>query len=179
MKIWLTGAQGTGKTTVLNLFKEPEAITEVVRNMAKEGMTINRDSGIATQREIFNCYRRLFNSKSDYISDRGLTDVLAYSCVGEEEKPDCSDAFTWGEEINREIHIMLDYIKENQSDLAIIYFPIEFPVEDDGFRCTDEAYRKEVDRTIKHILDTYIDIDYLTVHGTPEERYSQIMNYIR
>ena len=61
-RIILTGAQGTGKTTVLNLFKEAgwPVITEVVRKLHKEqGIGINRDGNGNTQQMVFNAYNEL------------------------------------------------------------------------------------------------------------------------
>ena len=56
-RIILTGSSGTGKTTVLNLFKEAgyPVITEVVRNLIKtKGITINKEGTDETQMMVFN-----------------------------------------------------------------------------------------------------------------------------
>ena len=65
----------------------------------------------------------------------------------------------------------------NNPDIVYIYFPIEFEVVNDGVRSVDTEYQKVIDAYIKSSLDA-LKINYLTVHGTPEERYNQIMNFI-
>lgn len=172
-RIILTGAQGTGKTTVLNLFKEAgwPVITEVVRKLHKEqGVSINRDGDGGTQQLVFNTYKELLVGEGPYVSDRGLTDVFAYSTDAlNRHKMDAMKALNQGVEV-------INFTKENP-DIVYIYFPIEFDVVNDGVRSVDPEYQRVIDEYIKNILDN-LNIDYLTVHGTPEERYSQIMDFI-
>ena len=80
-RIIFTGAQGTGKTTLLKTCEENGArvITEVVRNLAKTGVKINEDGDEKGQKQIFKEYEKLLSDPQPYVSDRGLTDVLAYS----------------------------------------------------------------------------------------------------
>ncbi len=173
--IILTGAQGTGKTTVLKLFSQahPEysTITEVVRNLAKtDKVSVNENGDIASQRKIFSTYCNLL-SQNGFISDRGLTDVMSYTDWVADEKTDDADGMAMGFEFVREEKILRDY--NNTHDVLYVYFPIEFSVEDDGFRSTSESFRRSIDKRIKHILEKN-KIKYITVHGTPEERLKQI-----
>ena len=173
--IILTGAQGTGKTTVLKLFSQahPEysTITEVVRNLAKtDKVSVNENGNIESQRKIFGTYCNLL-SQNGFISDRGLTDVMSYTDWVADEKMDDADGMAMGFEFVREEKILRDY--NNTHDVLYVYFPIEFSVEDDGFRSTSESFRKSIDKRIKHILEKN-KIKYITVHGTPKERLKQI-----
>ena len=81
MKILLTGAQGTGKSTILKeLEKEGfKTITEVVRNLAKTGVNVNEMGDEEGQNIIFKTYQKLLNENDDYVSDRCLIDVAAYT----------------------------------------------------------------------------------------------------
>lgn len=173
MRIILTGAQGTGKTTVLNRLTEylPECkvITGVVRDLASQGIKINQSGDEEGQRTIFNLYADILTGDDSYISDRGLTDVAAYTLylqirdkVGHREL--CRES---------EILKILSNI-----DILWVYFPIEFPVIADGVRSTDEEYRKEIDGNIQSFLKMY-NINHITVHGSVDERVMQIMDAVK
>ncbi len=169
MRIILTGSQGTGKSTVLNHYKGTyPVITEVVRNLSKKGVKINEMGDEEGQRKIFNEYVKLFKKKN-FISDRGLTDVYAYSLYHFDQGKLSLD------ELSQEAG-KIDELKKE--DILWVYFPIEFDVVDDGVRSTNEEYRKYIDEAIKQTLDSF-GIKYITVHGTVEERIKQIDQAIK
>ena len=172
-RICLTGAQGTGKSTVLNHYKELgyNCITEVVRNLAKtEGINVNEMGDEEGQNMIFSTYEKLLGNTESYISDRGLTDVCAYSYYHAETKDDMCHVAA-----NELAHIK-QFIKDNP-DVLFFYFPIEFEVVDDGFRSTNEDFRHKVDQLILSIL-LECKIPYVEVHGTVEERIAIIDKYL-
>jgi nicotinamide riboside kinase len=173
IRICLVGAQGTGKTTVLNIFKDAQypVITEVVRNLMKsKGIKINQDGDEETQSMIFNEYAKVLSETPKYVSDRGLFDVVSYSLAALIDKKISEDFYV--EQVNQ----LEKFIEENP-DIVYIYFPIEFPVVDDGVRSTDEDYRKAIDKCIQKHLEL-MKVSYLTVHGTPSERFCQILEYV-
>lgn len=174
-RIVMSGAQGTGKTTVLNLFREAgyPVITEVVRNLVKnQGIKINQDGTNETQMLVFDTYKKVLGETERYVSDRGLTDVLAYTGAG------CVEGKVSRDLVVRQEELFNEFIKNNP-DIVYVYFPIEFPVVADGVRSVDEDYRSLVDRNIKYILDNNLGGCYLTVHGTPEERFQQILDWTK
>lgn len=169
----MTGSQGTGKTTVLNMFKEARypVITEVVRNLVKEkGISINQDGTDTTQMLVFETYFKLLGETEKYVSDRGLTDVISYTTAGVLEGK-------VSESVLNEQKIMIEEFVRSNPDIVYVYFPVEFPVVADGTRSVDEGYRKQIDSLIHNTLDT-LKIPYLTVTGTPEERFHQILDYV-
>lgn len=174
MKLIFVGAQGTGKSTILNYYKENgwNCITEVVRNLSKQGVKINEMGDCEGQQAIYNTYKELFSKNSNFISDRGLVDVCAYTgylhCRNRSEETE--KLFT------EQIMGILEFNEENK-DVKYFYFPIEFPVVDDGVRSVDEFFREEVDGYIKVILNN-LNIDYIEVTGTVEERIKIIDEYI-
>lgn len=171
-KVIFTGAHGTGKTSVLRMFEADGeyVITEVVRKIAKEGLPINEDGGTDTQKKIFSTYEMEFGITPSFISDRGLTDVLAYTTVA------VADGKV-------DVHFLRNQEKKfekfhnRHTDIKYVYFPIEFDIEDDGVRSINKEYQTRIDRNIKNILDSY-KLNYITVHGTPEERYQQIKEWL-
>ena len=167
-RIILTGAQGTGKTTILNHYKEQgmNVITEVVRNLAKEGVKINEMGNEEGQKKIFDTYKKLLGSKKSYMSDRGLTDVASYTFYHATQEV-ISKKFA-----DSEYRQMLTFFKNNP-DVIVCYFPIEFKVEDDGVRSTDEDFRASIDFILKGMLDS-LGIHYVTIKGTVDERIKQI-----
>ena len=116
-KIVFTGAQGTGKTTILEKFKEDgyDVITEVVRKLAKQGININKDGDENGQQTIFNVYKGLLSSKDNYVSDRCLIDVTAYT-IYLNKQGKVSDDFT--NEILRQLH----QVTTQNTDIIYCYF---------------------------------------------------------
>lgn len=181
MRILLVGASSTGKSTILKMmgekYKNLKLITEVVRRLAKtEDLVINEGGRTATQKRIFDIYLRELE-QDNYVSDRCLVDVLGYSFANyalmDLNDPERS---VFEQEIKRQTAEVHKWFKTHE-DVKLIYFPIEFDSVDDGVRSTDESYRCSTDYFMKNTIDG-LGIDYLTVHGTPEERMEQISGYI-
>lgn len=180
MKLIFTGSQGTGKTTILNYFKDHgyNCITEVVRNLNKtEGVSINEDGDLEGQKKIFNTYLDLFDKNEDFVSDRGLTDVISYSLYLANFVYFYEDrGKEWQDLCLEQVTNLIKFEKEN--DVLYCYFPVEFDLIKDGVRSEDEDFRKQVDRYIKETLDT-LELNYITVTGTVEERIKIIEEFIK
>jgi predicted ATPase len=172
MKIILTGAQGTGKTTVLNEFRDAgfEIVTEVVRNLAKKGVNINKDGDEKGQTKIFNEYKKIFTSNDHFISDRGLIDVVAYT-VYLARHGKVSEEFA-----NKKIKQLHKFLLANH-DSYYCYFPIEFDVVADGVRDLDEEFREEISNIILSLLGA-LGISFVVMHGSVEERTSKLQSLI-
>lgn len=164
MKLIFVGAQSTGKSTVLQHYKELgyNVITEVVRNLAQQGINVNEMGDDAGQETIFDTYYELLSQQDDYISDRGLIDVIAYTTYLYEHNKVTKRTLS-------EQYKQLKTFNENFDDILYVYFPIEFGVVDDGFRSTDEDFRYEIDQ---NIFTTLLDceVPYIKVSGSVEER---------
>lgn len=169
-RIVFTGAQGTGKTTILNYFREQgqNVITEVVRNLAKKGVKINKDGDEKGQARIFKEYEKLLGeiTQDGYISDRGLIDVTAYT-VYLYNHGKVSEDFA-----NKQLKKLHKFIL-NHPSIVYCYFPIEFPLVEDGVRDLDEEFRKEIDSIILSLLGT-LNLSFVIVNGTVEQRIEKI-----
>lgn len=172
MKLIYTGAQGTGKSTMLRLTPIDNKITEVVRQMAKQGVKINRDGDEESQKSIFNAYMGLLNQDGEWVSDRGLTDVLAYTMYLYANNP----GLDLGDIMAEQLRELRNYNREHQ-DVIYVYFPIEFPVVGDGVRDTDEVYRSTIDRYIKDLL-IMSNAHFITITGDVKNREETIRNLL-
>lgn len=181
-QINFTGAQGTGKTTLLNMFKDRVTKgyifnTEVVRNIIKtRGINFNEGGDGRSQEYIFMAYLNFLieNKNEDYISDRCIIDPLAYSI--------------WLYRNNRIDKSIVDFqLRTTEAAIRngylknVYYFPIEFDVVNDGVRSTNEKFRHEIDAIIRDILYSMVDkypgfIAY-ELSGTPEERYNEMLGF--
>lgn len=178
MRYILTGAQGTGKSTLLHHFDDKmNVVTEVVRNLAKtDGIAVNEEGNMEGQTKIFDTYYNILSTEKDpYISDRGLTDVISYTVynirrmicngeIGQEEGQKFIE-----EQINR----FIDFSDKNE-DVVYFYVPIEFDVVDDGFRSTNEEFRREIDNNISELFEymegLHMGLNVFTLRGSVEER---------
>jgi nicotinamide riboside kinase len=171
MKIIFTGTHGTGKTTIIDMFKDKiPTITEVVRRLTKEGININEMGDEEGQARIFDEYVKLLFQDGDYVSDRGLTDVYSYSTYH----------YNQGKLTLDELAREGGYLEKlaSRDDILWVYFPIEFPVIDDGVRSVNEEYREHIDNIIMCTLISY-RIPFIVATGTVEERIKIIEEGIR
>ena len=166
--IILTGAQCTGKTTLAKeLAKDGTKTLSVARDLANElGWPPAEDKVEDYQKTLFSKMTKALSSKKSYISDRGLTDVVAHTFA------EALDGKISKKTADNQYLKMQKFHKDNP-DILVAYLPIEFEMQDDGLRNTDEANQKKMDYLIKQLLDT-AGIKYITVTGTLSERVSQI-----
>lgn len=180
----MTGAQGTGKTTLLKaLQNEPEFdnwkfYTDVVRTMVKEeGITINEEGNSESQKKIFDKYTQIMEDamRQPTVSDRCIIDVNAYtSWLFDNCNPKDKDYNNLAEEDFKEKR---QIVKRKYEFPLLVYLPISFGLQGDEVRSEDEEYQKEIDRKIKQIVDNY-GIPYISVSGSTEERVQQIKDAV-
>ena len=166
-RIILTGAQGTGKTTLMKELTKygSRAINHIRKTAAENNIDISTATE-AGQKIYFKTLKKELSSKKSYVSDRGLTCVTAYTfdkaVTGEISKKTADKQY-------------MDMVKfhNDNPDVLLVYVPIEFNIENDGERSIDPDFQLKIDFLIKGMLDT-AKIPYITVSGTVEERIAQI-----
>jgi predicted ATPase len=171
-RIILTGAQGTGKTTLMNeLAKDGLRTISHIRKTAVEHGLDTKNATEAGQKIYFKTLKKELSSKRSYVSDRGLTCVAAYTF---------NKAIT--EEISKKTadKQYLDIVKfhTDNPDILLVYVPIEFELEDDGERPFDKKLQMKIDFLIENLLQTS-NITYIKVSGTVEERLQQIKDALK
>lgn len=173
IQIVFTGAQGTGKTTLVNELSKKFNIKalSIARDTAvSTGWTASTPGSVEYQKELFDKLYKVLSSKKNFVSDRAL------SCVA---------GYTFNHALANMENEQFKKLADNQykkfckfhnehPDVLIIYTPIEFELPDDGLRSTNKELQSGLDFLIKNILDTS-NADYLTVSGTVEERLDIIM----
>ena len=184
MNVYFTGAQGTGKTTLANLLTKQgfEKIPSVTRSLIEQGKLSAEETSQGatpkTQKIIFDEYYKIFRERKAIVSDRFLTDVFAYTKFIY-KRDDDEDALAY---LHRERE-KIDQLAYEQrllygdADAVVFYCPIEFEVENDGLRDTDEEYRKNIDEYIKKELVRQC-IRFHVLRGSVEERMETIKNIL-
>lgn len=167
-RIILTGAHGTGKTTLMNeLAKDGTRTLSIARDAATAGnYPPTDDAREAYQKDLFAAGFKALSSKKNYISDRGLTCIAAYTFFNA-----LSGKITKKTADNQ--YLKLQKFHNDNPDILVVYVPIEFELTEDGLRSVDTEEQAAIDFMIKNILDT-AGIKYITVTGTVEERVAQI-----
>lgn len=183
VKINFVGAQGTGKTTLLEAarkdecFKDFQFCTEIVRDLVKKkNLSINESGNEKSQEIFFDAYNEVLK-KDNYISDRCLIDVHAYTkyLFNHPKIDDEKELQLLCKEIFREEYILKSL---NQKSFGIIiYFPIEFELVDDGVRSLNPDFQRFIDNEIKDILDEY-QLSFYTIRGSVEQRLKQLKEII-
>lgn len=172
-RIILTGAQGTGKTTLMNeLAKDGTHTISHIRKTAKE---FGIDISTATeegQKLLFKTLKKELSSKKNYISDRGLTCVAAYTF-------DKAVSGTISKKTaDKQYMDIVKFMKDNP-DILTVYIPVEFEeIEDDGERSIDKLFQQKIDFLIRNILES-ANIPFITVTGSLEERVAQIKEALK
>lgn len=179
MIISFTGAQSTGKTTLLNLIRDKNYdfnyVDEVTRRIKREyNLPINESGGDITQSMIMADHIANVYKKGDHdvtVLDRCAVDGVVYTQWlynnGQVEKATLDHA-----------KLMFEMLIE-EYDAIFITSPIDVELVDDGERSTNIEFREDIqslfDMYIGHLMVDNKDKNVFVVAGTVEER----MNYIQ
>ncbi len=173
MKIAFTGTHCTGKTTLLHDIEEifstefvVNSVTEVARRIISRGYPLSMDANIDSYVHYINDQLNEENEKMKncglFISDRTLLDPVAYAIVNYQlPRPYIPQYF---------IDMMKNvWLLEKEKYDLYVYFPVEFELEADGVRPSDEKYRQDIDKVIVSLLEEY-NINYIKISGNRFER---------
>ena len=149
MIVSFTGAQSTGKTTLLNELKKWKEfedyvfIDEITRNVSKLGMNINEKGDDATQTAIMNAHIENLKKGDNLILDRCSLDGAVYTHYLYLHGRVSRDTFDYARQIFTETCLKYD---------KIFYLKPEFDIVDDGVRSSSVQFRDE----IADIFERYI-----------------------
>ena len=164
MRISISGAHSTGKSTVIDALKQEPRITsrfefkgEILRSIKRAGISINEAGTDNTQLLVLS--RMLENSTLDnVILDRCALDSLVYTAYLFEK-----------EQVSKNTMRLAESIFENTYNDIYFYIKPEFDIVPDGVRSECTEFR---DR-ISELFEEYIDVYYkpvILLTGSVEER---------
>lgn len=168
----LTGAHGTGKTTLIANLKEllvnqyffSQSVTRT------SGAKINQNVSDDDQRKILDAIlvyekeHHIFEITS--ILDRSFIDFYAYTIYLYEQKRVTTSTYVLARN---------EFLARIPKYTTIFYLPIEFEIADDGVRNTDTAFQYRIDEIIRGLLTEYFPDKYIKISGTVQYRIEQIM----
>ena len=176
-----TGAQSTGKTTLLNHLHKCngdypfEFVPEVTRLVMRDyQMPINENGDDLTQLLIMTEHvRNVYRNKADHlirgvhqIFDRCALDGIVYSLW-----------LQHNDKISRRCYDACDLIYEELKDKYNIVFytsPDDVKLVDDGERSVDVKFRNDIINTFNIFLKRGYDGDVVVLKGSVEERLETI-----
>lgn len=167
MRIAITGAQGTGKTTLavrmarkLGLPLIPECSREVAREMGIVHLSQLSVEGFARFEKLcMESQLRHERGQASFVSDRCTLDSAVYwlKWLGQVRPQEETESF-------------VNVARENMPSYNyVFYLPVEFSPSGDGFRSTDQNYQREVDAYFLRLLREW-EVEYHPLGGGLEER---------
>lgn len=176
MKIILTGAHGTGKSTLV----QPLANTYNLTVLQRTVRTFWEDNGVKDFELLPSDIRAIFQKhlllnqldkentlwEQGFITDRSVLDYLGYAVVSSSMSKTDLDLY---KALIRERLLQYDYI---------IYLPVEFPAEPEYLRANPQS-QTEVAEVLEEHLNLWLSPEqYCIARGSVDKRLGQIKKFI-
>lgn len=179
MLIGFTGAQSTGKSTLLNQmtrdehFRKCSFVKEVTRKVASKGLNINAHGNDTTQ--LFILSEHLYNHHAEekcMVLDRCIIDGYIYTRWLFEQ----GSVSEWVYKHACMLHDLL--IK--RLDVVFYTHPGDVPLEDDGVRSVDKQFRDDIIRLYDNYINTrHIHPEFVVLKGDVNTRLQTIKNTLK
>lgn len=178
MRISFSGTFSTGKTTLAAASYEAlserypgkvHLIREVARGVIAKGFQLDRGATVDSYvNYILAQLRAERESEAEHVlSDRSLLDLIPYVRLNADER--IPDYF---------VEMLEEVVwRESRFFDVFCYVPIEFPMESDGVRPPDEAYRAAVDACFVDALREF-GVEFVRVGGSIGERTAQVVELV-
>ena len=177
MVISFTGAQSTGKSTLLNKmqlderFRKYNFVPEITRSLKKKyNLDINEDGNEFTQLITVNShlYNYLDHKGRDVILDRCILDGLVYTTYQYHMKKVSKEIYNYSEYLFKKLIGELD---------IILYTEPDIPLVDDGERSIDKEFRNTIVNLFEEAIDHY-KIKVVRLKGSVDNRMETIYNIV-
>lgn len=167
VKIVVTGAHGTGKTTLCDHLSEAlqergfasSVIGGTARRVAAQGLPLGQQCTMETYYALARAHVENFLQFPGRITiyDRFIGDLLAYIRANGNAP-----------ELFEDLILTLSRMCVAGVDV-VLYLPIEFPLVEDGVRDADPKYQSQVDLRLRELLNE-IHAEYSVISGTLPDR---------
>jgi len=177
MVISFTGAQSTGKSTLLTKlqtderFRKYNFVPEITRGLKKKyNLDINEDGNEFTQLLTVNSHLyNYFDFKGkDVVLDRCILDGLVYTTYQYHTKKVSKEIYNYSELLFKKLIGELD---------IILYTEPDIPLVDDGERSIDKEFRNTVVNLFEEAIDHY-NINVIRLSGSVDNRMKTIYNIV-
>lgn len=187
MIVSISGAQCTGKTTLLNALKEQVRFKNRTAFMSSpsrkgndKGIRINKEAGLVDQLWIVTSYTKelIETTRGDFdnvISDRCILDMLCYTDYHYQHAEGIEKR--WWEEMRDTVTQLLFHV-EPLYNYHVILRP-EFEIIPDGVRSNDPVFQKEIADLFEknvNMLKDFVPEKIVYVTGSVEDRVQQILS---
>lgn len=176
MKIILTGAHGTGKSTLLEPLREYYQLSTLKRTVR----TFWEDNGVVDFEKLPADVRTVFQKQlllnqlekentlweKGFVTDRSVLDYLGYAIVSSNMSGVDLGLY---KSLIRERLLQYDYI---------IYCPVEFPAEPEYLRAYPDSQNEVAEVLEEHLALWLREDQYCIARGSVEERLEQIKQFI-
>ena len=172
MKIAISGAHSTGKTTLVNALKDSEKLNDFIfrsnllRGLKEMGIPINEIGNTTTQLYVMTKFYEFLNTPGDAILDRCALDGMAYTMY-------------FYNDMSFEMQQVFEGLFEQMVRKydAICYVVPELPLKDDGVRSMDKNFYEQVVQNFEILIEEF-QIPVHRISGSVEQRTEQVLNII-
>ena len=173
MKIALSGAQSTGKSTLIRALKEDplfsdfEVFSNITRQLSQSGYKINELGEDKTQLEMMRIHSENASVLGSAIYDRCVIDPYVYTLY----------LYRQGQVDKKTLNYAYNKMKENYKKYDIIfYIKPEFDIVEDGVRATDITFRDEILKIFEEVLKEE-NIKTISLSGSIQERKDAVITH--
>ena len=176
MKVFICGANCTGKTTLINDLSVDmglEKLDSFTRNFREKNPKVGSHMDSEFQDKALVYFLSDYMGRDNFISSRSIVD--SYSYLQANKTKDRKFLFE-----------VLDYFKKYflSEDCIYVYLPVSFEINSNGKnRDADIDYQMKIDEEVMRFFENLMEVDsdssFHVLTGTPEERVQKLTKIIK